>query len=70
MAIARKITVEVSPELLDRAQRASGTGITETVRTGLQLVAHRGPTPACANSVARFASPALWQRSKPTDDRG
>jgi hypothetical protein len=39
MAIARKITVEVPPELLDRAQRASGTGITETVRTGLQLVA-------------------------------
>jgi len=39
MAIVRKITVEVPPELLDRAQRASGTGITETVRTGLQLVA-------------------------------
>jgi len=39
MAIARKITVEVPPELLDKAQRASGTGITETVRTGLQLVA-------------------------------
>jgi hypothetical protein len=39
MAIARKITVEVPPELLDKAQRASGTGITQTVRTGLQLVA-------------------------------
>ena len=39
MSIARKITVEVPPELLERAQRASGTGITETVRTGLQLVA-------------------------------
>ena len=39
MATARKITVEVPPELLDKAQRASGTGITETVRTGLQLVA-------------------------------
>ena len=39
MAMARKITVEVPPELLDKAQRASGTGITETVRTGLQLVA-------------------------------
>jgi hypothetical protein len=39
MAIARKITVEVPPELLEKAQRASGTGITETVRTGLQLVA-------------------------------
>lgn len=35
----RKITVEIPPELLDRAQRASGAGITQTVRTGLQLVA-------------------------------
>ena len=36
---ARKITVEVPEELLQKAQRASGTGITQTVRTGLQLVA-------------------------------
>ena len=35
----RKITVEVPPELLAKAQRASGSGITQTVRTGLQLVA-------------------------------
>jgi hypothetical protein len=39
METARKITVEISIELLARAQRASGTGITQTVRTGLQLVA-------------------------------
>jgi hypothetical protein len=39
MERARKITVEVPPDLLDKAQRASGTGITQTVRTGLQLVA-------------------------------
>ncbi|HUI77253.1 MAG TPA: hypothetical protein VLY24_05040 [Bryobacteraceae bacterium] len=39
METARKITVEVSPELLEKAQRATGTGITQTVRTGLQLVA-------------------------------
>ena len=39
MERARKITVEISPELLDKAQRASGAGITQTVRTGLQLVA-------------------------------
>jgi hypothetical protein len=38
MEAARKITVGVPPELLEKAQRASG-GITETVRTGLQLVA-------------------------------
>jgi hypothetical protein len=39
MATARKITVEVPPELLEKAQRATGCGITETVRTGLQLLA-------------------------------
>lgn len=39
MSTVRKITVQVSPELLEKAQQASGTGITETVRTGLQLVA-------------------------------
>ncbi|MCX6622270.1 MAG: hypothetical protein NTY38_14620 [Acidobacteria bacterium] len=39
METARKITVEVPPDLLERAQRASGSGITQTVRAGLQLVA-------------------------------
>jgi hypothetical protein len=39
MEMARKITVEVPQELLEKAQRASGTGITQTVRMGLRLVA-------------------------------
>jgi len=39
MQTARKITVEVPLELLEKAQRASGSGVTQTVRTGLQLVA-------------------------------
>ena len=39
METARKITVEVPQELLKKAQRASGAGVTETVRTGLRLVA-------------------------------
>jgi hypothetical protein len=39
MEAARKITVEVPVELLEKAQRASGSGVTQTVRTGLQLVA-------------------------------
>jgi len=38
-AAARKITVEVPAELLTRAQKASGAGITQTIRTGLELVA-------------------------------
>lgn len=39
MERARKITVEIPPELLEKAQQASGKGITQTVRTGLELVA-------------------------------
>jgi hypothetical protein len=39
METARKITVEVPEDLLAKAQQASGAGITQTVRTGLQLVA-------------------------------
>ena len=39
---ACKITVEIPRELLEKAQRASGAGITKTVRTGLQLVAASG----------------------------
>jgi len=39
MTPAQKITVEIPRELLEKAQKASGTGITQTVRTGLQLLA-------------------------------
>lgn len=39
MATPRKITVEVPKDLLEKAQEASGTGVTQTVRAGLQLVA-------------------------------
>jgi hypothetical protein len=39
MDTVQKITVRISPELLVKAQRASGAGITATVRIGLQLVA-------------------------------
>ena len=35
----REITVEIPSELLEKAQQASRMGITQTVRTGLQLVA-------------------------------
>lgn len=39
MEAARKITVELPADLLEKAQQATGTGITQTIRTGLQLVA-------------------------------
>lgn len=37
--MAKKITVEVPDDLLRRAQDATGTGVTETVRRGLERVA-------------------------------
>jgi hypothetical protein len=42
MGRTRKVTVELPEDLLDKAQRASGAGITQTIRTGLQLVAASG----------------------------
>jgi hypothetical protein len=34
-----KVTVELPVELLDRARRSTGDGITATIRRGLELVA-------------------------------
>ena len=39
MRIKRKITVAVSEDLLRRAQKASGGNITQTVVSGLELLA-------------------------------
>jgi hypothetical protein len=36
---SRKITLEVPADLLKKAQLATGTGVTQTVRTGLELLA-------------------------------
>jgi hypothetical protein len=42
MASTQKVTVEIPAELLRRARRSTGEGITATVRRGLELVAARG----------------------------
>lgn len=39
MSTVRKITVEVPRELLEKAQKASQAGVTQTVREGLRLLA-------------------------------
>lgn len=41
MAATQKVTIEVPAELLRRAQRSTGEGITATIRRGLELVATR-----------------------------
>lgn len=50
MDTVRKITVEVPLDLLERAQEACGAGVTQTVRTGLQLVA-ASQTYACLRKL-------------------
>jgi len=35
----RKITVEIPDQLLEKAQEATGTGVTQTVRASLELMA-------------------------------
>ena len=42
MSTAPKITIEVPPDLIEKAQKVSGAGVNQTVRTGLQLVAASG----------------------------
>ena len=39
MSSARKITVLVNSQLLEKAQKAARAGISETVRKGLELLA-------------------------------
>jgi hypothetical protein len=42
MSARQKVTVEIPRQLLRRAQRSTGEGLTATVRRGLELVAARG----------------------------
>lgn len=39
MSTARKITVQLPADLLDKAQRSTGENLTATIRRGLELVA-------------------------------
>src|SRR5580700_2060269 len=71
MESGRKITVEIPAKLLEKAQLASGTGITQTVRAG---IAARGCIArlrtAEANSGVRSGSSEPSLNSKRTDDCG
>lgn len=67
MADTQKITIEVPRELLDRAQRASGKGITATVRQGLRAVAASEAYRRLAESRGKWKTGIRWQELK--DDR-
>jgi hypothetical protein len=67
MKSARKITIEIPSELLERAQEASGTGITQTVRTGLQLVAASNTYAKLRQLRGKVKFSRSWEELK--DDR-
>jgi hypothetical protein len=67
MGAARKITVEVPADLLEKAQEATGTGITQTIRTGLQLVAASQAYDRLLELRGKVKFSLTWQELK--DDR-
>lgn len=67
MKTARKITVEIPAELLRKAQRASGAGITQTIRAGLQLVAATETYARLRQLRGKVRFSRTWQELK--DDR-
>ena len=67
MRTARKITVEIPPDLLKRAQRASGKGITQTVRAGLELIAAADAYDGLLRMKGKVRLSRTWQDLK--DDR-
>jgi hypothetical protein len=67
MSNAQKITVEVPRDLLSKAQRASGKGITQTVRTGLQLLAASQAYDRLLHLQGKVRFSRSWQKLK--DDR-
>ena len=67
MKTGRKITIEIPADLLEKAQAASGTGITQTVRTGLQLVAASNAYAKLRQLRGKVKFSLSWEQLK--DDR-
>jgi hypothetical protein len=67
MKAARKITIEVPADLLEKAQEASGEGITQTVRTGLRLVAASNAYAKVRELRGKVKFSLSWEQLK--DDR-
>ncbi|MGH9417640.1 MAG: hypothetical protein ACRD01_13540 [Terriglobales bacterium] len=60
----QKITLEVPRELLERAQRASGKSITETVRQGLDIVAKGDVYERLRKLQGTHQFPITWRQLK------
>jgi hypothetical protein len=59
---AKKVTVDLPEDLLRRAQKSTGQGITATIRTGLQLVAATGAYEALRGLRGRVRFSVDWRQ--------
>jgi post-segregation antitoxin (ccd killing protein) len=64
MAATQKITVEVPTDLLQRARSATGTGVSETVREGLQELVARRAQLGVLKLRGRVKFSKTWQELK------
>lgn len=64
MAGHQKITVEVPEDLLQRAQRVTGEGVTGTVRQGLELVARASAYDRLRDLRGKVKLSRTWQQLK------
>ncbi len=62
MVNVKKVTVDVPEDLLRRAQRSTGQGVTATIRAGLQLVAATGACDTLRRMRGRVQFSVDWRR--------
>ena len=62
MPNVKKVTVDLPEDLLRRAQKSTGQGITATIRTGLQLVAATGAYEALRRLRGRARFSVDWRQ--------
>ena len=66
--MAKKITVEVPEDLLRRAQDATGKGLTETVRRGLERVAADRAHDEIRKLRGKVEFPVGWKALRAMDE--
>ncbi|MEQ1896300.1 MAG: hypothetical protein ABL971_02805 [Vicinamibacterales bacterium] len=66
--MAKKITVEVPEDLLRRAQDATGMGLTETVRRGLERVAADRAYDEIRKLRGKVEFPVGWKALRAMDE--
>jgi hypothetical protein len=62
MGAARKITVQLPADLLRKAQRSTGEGVTATIRRGLELVAAERAQEALRGLRGKVAFSIDWKK--------